>query len=165
MSRHDRLADALDALLVMPRGNSIQDKQLINNLERLTYQCTIDRCDFEPALQAIKNSEELKMLKMDQTIARSVEIISQNQGQFIPQSVLGFRFESPYVNVVLSNTSAGNPKPPETRIGLFSFEAVHKMFQQHDAKRSERVRSTVFVCISMSLIAGFWFWAHKKSQH
>jgi hypothetical protein len=165
MSRHKRLADALDSLLVMPRGNSIQDKQLIDNLERLTYQCTFDGCDFEPAMQAIKNSEELKMLKMDQTIVRSVEIISQNQEQFIPQSVLGFRFESPYVNGVLSNTSVGKPKSPETRIGLFSFEAIHKMFQQHDAKQSDMTRSTVFVCISMSLIAGFWFWAHKKSQH
>lgn len=130
-------AEALDALMVMPRGNSIREKQMIDNVVRFTYQCSIDGCDFQPAIQQIERSEDLQMLKLRNTIKRSVQIIDSDQGRFCTRSVSGYRFESEYLNVVLSNESIGLPKAPENRIGLFQIDQISKLFVRQEQMRSE----------------------------
>jgi hypothetical protein len=132
------IAKVIDRMMVFPRRHTV-DQSMANCHEQFTYRCVKATnsnamvCDFQPTLETIESSAELKMRGIRNEIFTTMKVVSQDQNSFLPSAVEGYLFDSIDSPVFVRNERFTPTTPDKTRVGLIHLRPLHDYFVMRNA--------------------------------
>ena len=132
------IAYVIDASMVYPRRSSMIDKEikLAREVLTLSYKCDKDKCNFDSALQEIKNEPELKALGVMDITAATVSTVASRPDLFPARGLDGFVLQTtgkPFL--YLENTTLDTQDRATSRTGFMDLTEMRKrLFFKHEAQ-------------------------------